>query len=75
MTSEVSVTYSFSDAQFPQLMYADLQLLLELLVFDLYGPCVCDHILCVGCWAVRPCNGKGAHEQIWDDVTFMYFFV
>lgn len=45
-------THSFSDAEFLQLKDADLQPVLERLVFELHGPGVCGHILCVGRWAV-----------------------
>lgn len=47
------VTHSFSDAQRLQLQDAALQFLSEILVFELHGPCVCGHILCVRRRAVR----------------------
>lgn len=52
---QISMTYSFTDAEFLQLQNAELQSVLESLVFELHGPCVCGHVLRMRRWAVRAC--------------------
>lgn len=67
------MTYSFSDAEFLQLQYADLQSVLEILVFELHGPRVCGHILCVRRWAVRACVIQ-QESSTWTHLRLCDFF-
>lgn len=71
VSSQMDVTYSFSDAELLQLQYADLQPVFEILVFELHGPSVCGHILRMRCWAVRACVSK-QERNTWRKLVCVY---